>query len=72
MEDLITHFGSVNSSNFSGLSDISNIVQHSVNQIVKIIVNRGDRVVKVYLKPHSWSGPGLLGCSILPFENVER
>ncbi|XP_065212079.1 26S proteasome non-ATPase regulatory subunit 9 [Planococcus citri] len=70
--DLITNFGSVNSSNFNGLADISNIVKHSINQIIKVIVLRDEVTVKVYLKPHLWSGQGVLGCVILPFESVER
>lgn len=71
-DDLITNFGSVNSSNFNSLNDIANIVKHSINQMIKVIVLRNETTSKIYLKPHSWSGPGMLGCVILPFENVER
>ena len=72
IEDSILSFGSVRFENFTDIRDIANVVQHSLNQLVKVIVDRDEKILKLYLKPHKWSGPGVLGCNILPCEQVER
>lgn len=72
VNDQILDFGSVNGENFNDLTDIANVVRHSVNELIKVVVRRGDSVVKLYLKPRTWAGSGFLGCVILPIEDVER
>lgn len=71
-KDLIINFGSACSRNFSGLDDIKKIVQRSINQTIKVIVSRSGRIVELCLKPYLWAGKSVLGCIILPIENVER
>lgn len=72
INDLILNFGSVNCENFSSMNDIVNVVQHSINQFIKIVISRNNKIIRLHLKPHSWPGRGMLGCVILPLENVER
>ncbi|XP_075223830.1 26S proteasome non-ATPase regulatory subunit 9 [Lycorma delicatula] len=71
-DDLVIEFGSVNSNNFKALEDISRVVQHSINSTVHLIIQRGHSRLPLQLCPKQWSGRGLLGCTILPVENIER
>ncbi|KDR07730.1 26S proteasome non-ATPase regulatory subunit 9 [Zootermopsis nevadensis] len=72
VEDLIVEFGSVNAGNLKSLQDISTVVQHTQGRSVSIRVKRHDKMVRLSLTPHVWSGRGLLGCNIIPVETVER
>ena len=65
-------FGSVNASNFRTLQDIGAVVRHSQGSSVSIQVKRHDKMLRLSLVPHVWSGQGLLGCNIIPVETVER
>ncbi|XP_066993689.1 26S proteasome non-ATPase regulatory subunit 9 [Anabrus simplex] len=71
-EDFVVEFGSVNTSNLKSLQDIGTIVQHSVGRPVVVRIKRQERVIRLTLTPRPWSGRGLLGCNIVPFESVER
>jgi len=64
--DLIARFGSVNSSNFTSLKSISEVVEHSENRTLPVTLIRYDRSVRVNLTPKTWSGQGLLGFKIRP------
>lgn len=72
VDDLIVEFGSVNASNFRTLQDIGTVVNHSQGNSVSIKVKRHDKMLRLSLTPHAWSGRGLLGCNIIPVETVER
>ncbi|XP_023332707.1 26S proteasome non-ATPase regulatory subunit 9 [Eurytemora carolleeae] len=64
--DLIAGFGSVNSSNFTSLKSISEVVEHSENKPLTVILLRDDAVHRLRLTPEIWSGQGLLGLKIRP------
>nr|CAD7576343.1 unnamed protein product [Timema californicum] len=71
-DDLIIEFGSVNAGNFKTLQDIGSVTRYSVGKSVKLFINRENRFITLSLTPSPWSGQGLLGCTILPIERVER
>lgn len=71
-EDLILGFGSLRSSSFQNLQDVARIVQHSINRDISLCVRRSDKIVPLKLVPKPWTGQGLLGCVILPCDNVDR
>ena len=64
--DLVLDFGSVNISNFTDMSDIGKVVQHSEGARVSVRVMRGSDRVGLSLQPKRWSGRGLLGCMVNP------
>lgn len=64
--DLVLDFGSVNISNFTDVSDIGKVVQHSEGARVSVQVLRGSDRVGLSLEPKRWSGRGLLGCMVNP------
>ncbi|XP_065345510.1 26S proteasome non-ATPase regulatory subunit 9 [Cloeon dipterum] len=72
LEDLIVEFGTVNWRNFKDLQDVNKVVQASVNMPIHVKVRRQGTYVSLRLTPKTWSGRGLLGCNIIPVENVER
>jgi len=75
VEDMIVEFGSINAENFRSLSDIGQLVQSSAGNLVNIKVKRvaaTTTFVKLALIPGPWSGRGLLGCNIVPFEAIDR
>jgi len=65
-EDLVTQFGSVDSSNFSSLKSISDVVEHSKDKTLAVWLLRDGAHLKVDLTPRTWSGQGLLGFKIRP------
>jgi 26S proteasome non-ATPase regulatory subunit 9 len=71
-EDLILTFGSIDCENFQSIADIGGIVQRSRGQLVNVTVKRQSALVKLALIPGEWSGRGLLGCNIVPVENIDR
>ncbi|XP_077302877.1 26S proteasome non-ATPase regulatory subunit 9 [Arctopsyche grandis] len=68
VDDEIIEFGSVNASNFKALTQIAEVVQHSVNSRVNVKLLRDSETIDVSLTPHTWSGRGLLGCNIIPID----
>ncbi|XP_042886465.1 26S proteasome non-ATPase regulatory subunit 9-like [Penaeus japonicus] len=70
--DQIAKFGSIVSSNFRNMTNIAEIVNHSVNSTIQVIVQREDQNVTLSLTPRTWSGRGLLGCNIVPIERLDR
>lgn len=71
-EDLIVEFGSITGKNFKSLKDVGALVENSRNKDVMLKVKRGANTLVLTLTPHSWPGRGLLGCNVVPIENVER
>lgn len=70
--DLLVQFGSVNGNNFKNITAIASIVQHSENTDLLVTIKRDRHTHNIKLKPHKWIGRGLLGCTILPLENIDR
>lgn len=66
--DEIVKFGSISASNFEKLNQIGELVQHSINKPVSILVLRNGEELRVSLKPSTWAGRGLLGCIIVPMK----
>ncbi|GLV32538.1 uncharacterized protein CBL_00752 [Carabus blaptoides fortunei] len=71
-DDYIVEFGSVNAKNFKDMNTVAEIVRHSANIELLLRVRRGARVISVNLRPHRWTGKGLLGCLITPIDVVDR
>ncbi|CAB3229886.1 unnamed protein product [Arctia plantaginis] len=63
--DEILQFGSVNHHNFRDMSQIMDIVGHSVGQRINVKLRRGHNILNVTVVPRPWQQPGLLGCQIL-------
>jgi len=75
VDDMIVEFGSINAENYRSLSDIGQLVQSSAGNLVNIKVKRvaaTTTFVKLALIPGPWSGRGLLGCNIVPYEAIDR
>lgn len=64
--DEIIEFGSLNKSNFSSLENISRITRFNKGHPMDLLIRRGDQILRLSLTPNTWSGPGILGCTILP------
>ncbi|KAL5494448.1 hypothetical protein EMCRGX_G015784 [Ephydatia muelleri] len=62
--DAIVEFGTLNAANFSALSDLALIAQHSVERPVRVTVNRNGTAVGLFLTPRPWGGKGVLGCNV--------
>ncbi|XP_045612882.1 26S proteasome non-ATPase regulatory subunit 9 isoform X1 [Procambarus clarkii] len=71
-KDLVTQFGSITSDNFRSMANLSQVVQHSVNSPIQVIVIRNEQSITLSLTPRQWSGRGLLGCNIVPIEKLDR
>eukprot|EP01135_Chromosphaera_perkinsii_P000288 Nk52_evm57s62 gene=Nk52_evmTU57s62 len=71
--DLLVSFGTVNKYNFDSLQDIQRVVQNSIGRDVDIKIIRGNggngrSMQRMVLTPKEWSGRGVLGCRLLPFD----
>lgn len=64
--DQIIEFGSVTHSNFTSLNAIAQVVQHSRNRPVRVVVLRDGSEIVLSLTPREWDGRGLLGCNLVP------
>lgn len=73
VDDAIIEFGSINSQNFSSLSDIGSLVQLGAGNVISVKVKRESGSHKLALIPGPWDGRGLLGCNIVPYsDTVDR
>jgi 26S proteasome non-ATPase regulatory subunit 9 len=72
LDDLVLSVGSLDSTNFTGLPQIGTLVQQNAGSVISVKVRREGQTVKLALIPGPWSGRGLLGCNIIPIDNVER
>ncbi|KAB7499562.1 26S proteasome non-ATPase regulatory subunit 9 [Armadillidium nasatum] len=66
VNDEICKFGTVTAENFKCLSCIKEVVEHSKNKPIQVVIRRDGNMRLITLTPRNWSGPGLLGCNILP------
>ncbi|XP_013144794.1 PREDICTED: 26S proteasome non-ATPase regulatory subunit 9 [Papilio polytes] len=64
VNDKILQFGSINHSNFSDVTQVNQIVSHSVGQRIEVRVRRDQNVISLTVVPRPWAHPGLLGCQI--------
>ncbi|CAH3944339.1 unnamed protein product [Pieris brassicae] len=62
--DEILQFGSINHNNFSDVTQLHQIVSHSVGQRIQLKVRRDQIVQSITVVPRPWAQPGLLGCQI--------
>ncbi|CAG5049784.1 unnamed protein product [Parnassius apollo] len=62
--DELLQFGSVNYSNFSDITQVHDVVAHSVGQRIQVRVKRDQQVLSLTVVPRPWAHPGLLGCQI--------
>jgi len=72
VDDLVLSIGSLDSANFTGLPQIGTLIQRSTGSVVSVKVRREEQIIKLALIPGPWSGQGLLGCNVIPMDNVER
>ncbi|XP_055995369.1 26S proteasome non-ATPase regulatory subunit 9-like [Ostrea edulis] len=70
VNDKVLKFGSVSSHNFQNLQNIATVVQHSKDKPLSLRILRGDKEFNLSLTPRTWSGRGLLGCSLLPIKKT--
>lgn len=67
VQDKIIHFGPINSHTISSLEDIQLETRCHEEQSILVHVLRDDSLkIRLVLEPRKWSGPGLLGCQLLP------
>ncbi|ETV90643.1 hypothetical protein H310_14601 [Aphanomyces invadans] len=66
--DLILQFGTAKAENHRELAAIRDIVGRNINTTIEVIVQRQPTadLYLLSLVPHSWNGPGVLGCHIVP------
>ncbi|XP_048006792.1 26S proteasome non-ATPase regulatory subunit 9-like [Leguminivora glycinivorella] len=62
--DEVIQFGSITAQNFNDMSQINDVVSHSVGQRVQVRVRRARLVLNLSVVPRPWAQPGLLGCQI--------
>lgn len=60
-----------------GLTDVADLVRHSVDRPIPVCIRRVDSVnnglIELMLTPKKWPpGVGLLGCVLLPFDSIDR
>lgn len=62
--DAIIEFGTLSATNFSTLSDLALVAQHSIERPIKVVVNRDGAAVILFITPRPWGGKGVLGCNV--------
>ncbi|XP_077985794.1 26S proteasome non-ATPase regulatory subunit 9-like [Glandiceps talaboti] len=65
--DTVVKFGSVTTDNFQTLLNIAEVVKHGQGRPLSVLVIRNGELVHLGITPQTWSGRGLLGCNIVPF-----
>ncbi|XP_049880208.1 26S proteasome non-ATPase regulatory subunit 9 [Pectinophora gossypiella] len=64
-QDEVLQFGSVSPHNFSDITQVHDVVAHSVGQNVRLLVRRNNNILNLTVTPRPWAQPGLLGCQIV-------
>nr|XP_018901555.1 PREDICTED: 26S proteasome non-ATPase regulatory subunit 9 [Bemisia tabaci] len=72
VNDSLVQFGTVHSNNIRNLTDIHEVVKHSIGQSINVTALRNQKIIHLTLRPHTWAGRGVLGCEILPVDFVDR
>uniref|UniRef100_A0A1I7TV71 Nas2_N domain-containing protein n=1 Tax=Caenorhabditis tropicalis TaxID=1561998 RepID=A0A1I7TV71_9PELO len=65
-EDLIIQYGNLHHGNFKNMQQVAEITKEYENKTIRVTVIRDHRPVRLEISPKKWSGPGLLGCNIVP------
>ena len=70
--DLVVRVGEIDASNHRELKAVGDLIRRKVGKAVPVEVLRRNGegshdIVRLSLTPARWSGPGLLGCHILPW-----
>jgi hypothetical protein len=76
--DQILVFGTADATNHRNLEAIKEIVAHNIGSVIRIVVRRKNRpdakdkwlLCDLQLTPQQWKGRGMLGCVIMPFEEI--
>lgn len=71
--DLVVEFGEINHTNHSNLRALMDVVASAAtdSREIPIVLLRNQLGVRVGLVPKPWSGRGLIGCHILPYQAAE-
>jgi len=65
--DLLLKFGNVVKENNNNLKSLSTVTLQNEGKSIEIIVRRSDQILELKLTPQKWSGKGLLGCHLVPY-----
>ncbi|OWZ00095.1 26S proteasome non-ATPase regulatory protein [Phytophthora megakarya] len=65
-QDQVLRFGTADASNHRQLAAVKDIVQRNINNSIRVLIRRDTEVLALELTPHSWNGPGVLGCLLQP------
>ena len=60
--DLIVTYGSLNIFNHNSLKAIPEVTKNHIDAVFPVVLLRQGLKVELQVKPHFWSGPGILGC----------
>ncbi|XP_050356230.1 26S proteasome non-ATPase regulatory subunit 9-like [Nymphalis io] len=63
--DKFLQFGSINTSNFSDIRQLQNIVRQFIDQPINVVVKRDGEIINLTVVPKRWEKPGLFGCQIM-------
>ncbi|CAD6198198.1 unnamed protein product [Caenorhabditis auriculariae] len=64
-DDLLIQYGTLHFGNFHEIQQVAQVTKASADKTLRVTVLRNDRPVRLEIRPRQWSGPGLLGCSIM-------
>lgn len=64
--DRVVEFGGIHAANHANLARVVAVVQASVGSDVGVVVARDGETKALRLRPAAWSGPGVLGCRLVP------
>ncbi|KAI9017475.1 26S proteasome non-ATPase regulatory subunit 9-like protein [Gaertneriomyces semiglobifer] len=64
--DLVLRFGDIDAQRINSLTALPALVAANENRPLRVLVRREERLVRLTVTPHKWSGQGLLGCHIVP------
>ena len=60
--DMIVTYGSLNVFNHNGLKAIPEVTKKHIDAVFPVVLLRKGLKIDLQVKPHFWSGPGILGC----------
>ncbi|XP_047540111.1 26S proteasome non-ATPase regulatory subunit 9-like [Vanessa atalanta] len=63
--DKFLQFGSINTSNFTDIRQLQNIVRRFIDQPLNVLVKRDREIINLTIVPQRWERPGLFGCQIM-------
>ena len=60
--DLVINFGSANIYNHNNLKAIAEVTKNHIDKVFPVVVARKGEKIELKVRPHTWNGPGILGC----------